>query len=263
MNASVDGLIRLGLTEYESKAYVALVTIGEGGIAEISQQSGIPRSRVYDIMERLAVRGFVEVGAMKPLRYRAVDPDKVTNQIRAELSMTAEAVQNGLKDLKKKTDKIPMPLWFVQGEGTIHLEIDDFIGRSQPSLGMLVMSNSLLLRHAKTVTEKSKTSRVEVVIANEPEGFKGLLGKARLLRMPTLKATSLDWLVGAGFPSSDWERTTKNELMLISGSNSMIVYIEDETRKAIRVEGTIIGRFIYSFLDRVLHEAEPLDPMKR
>ncbi len=158
MNTPVEGLIKLGLTEYEARAYVAVVAINEGGITDISQQSGIPRSRVYDIMERLAIKGFVEVGAMKPLRYRAVDPDKVTNQIRMEFATTTDTVQSGLKDLKKKNDKMPTPLWYVQGEGTIDMEIDDFIVKSQSPLGMLVMSKSLLLKHAKAITEKSKNS---------------------------------------------------------------------------------------------------------
>jgi predicted transcriptional regulator len=263
MNAPVEGLIKLGLTEYEARAYVALVAIGEGGITDISQQSGMPRSRVYDIMERLAKKGFVEVGGMKPLRYRVVDPDKVTNQIRTELTRTADTVQSNLKDLRRKTDSVPTPLWFIQGEGTIDMEIKDFIGKSQSPIGMIVISNSLLLRHATEIMEKSKSTRVDVVVANEPEGFRGLLGKARLLRMPSLKATSLDWLVGTGFPSSEWERKVKNELVIISGSNSMLAYREEETRRAIRVEGTIIGQFIFSFVDRVFQEAEPLEPAKR
>src|SRR5512136_2578770 len=69
MKEPVEGLMQLGLTEYEARAYVAIVSIHEGGISEISQQSGMPRSRVYDIMERLAKKGFVEVGGTKPLRY--------------------------------------------------------------------------------------------------------------------------------------------------------------------------------------------------
>ncbi|MDD1755519.1 MAG: helix-turn-helix domain-containing protein [Methanomassiliicoccales archaeon] len=263
MNTPVDGLMRLGLTEYEARAYVAMVTIGEGGITEISQQSGMPRSRVYDIMERLAKKGFVEVGGMKPLRYRAVDPDKVTSQIRAELTRTADTVQSNLKDLRRRTDSLPTPLWFIQGEGTIDMEIKDFIGKSQSPIEMLVMSNSLLLKHLAEITERSKSVRVDVVVANEPEGFRGLMGKARLMSMPSLKATSLDWLVGTGFPMTDWERRVRNELVIVSGSNSMLVYKEEETRRAIRVEGTIIGQFIFSFVDRVFHEAEPLEQVKR
>jgi len=263
MNEPVEGLMQLGLTEYEARAYVAMVSIGEGGISEISQQSGMPRSRVYDIMERLAQKGFVEVGGTKPLRYRAVDPEKVTDRMRTDLIRTADTVQSNLKDLKRKTGSNPTPLWFIQGEATIDMELKDFIEKSGSPLGMLVMSNSLLLKHAADITEKSKSARVDVVVANEPEKFRGLLGKARLLRMPTLKATSLDWLVGAGFSSSEWERRVRNELVIISGSNSMLVYKEEETRRAIRVEGTIIGQFIFMFVDRVFHEAEPVGSGKR
>jgi predicted transcriptional regulator len=259
MNALVEGLVQLGLTEYEARAYVAVVSVGEGGISDISQQSGIPRSRVYDIMERLAAKGFVEVGAMKPLRYRAVDPDQVTNQIRAEFSRTADTVQSSLQDLKGKTDKMPTPLWFIMGERRIDLEIEDFISSAQAPLGMLVLVNSFLLKNAAAITEKSKTTRIEIVVASEPEGFRRLLGKARLLRMPDLRTTSLDWLVGIGFPSSEWEKTVKIELLVISGSNSMLVYREEEARRAIRVEGSIIGLFVRTCVDGVVQGAKPLD----
>jgi predicted transcriptional regulator len=262
MIAPVDGLIKLGLTEYEAKAYVAMVSIGEGGITEISQQSGIPRSRVYDIMERLAVKGFVEVGAMKPLRYRAVDPDEVTNQIRLDLATTADTVQNGLKDLKKKTDKMPTPLWFILGDRRIDMEIKDFIGRSSEPVGMLVFVNGLLLKQAASISEKSQTTRFDIVVANEPERFKGLLGKARLLRLPDLRTTSLDWLLGIGFPSSEWEKRVKIELLLISGSNSMLVYKEEDLRRAIRVEGSIVGLFVRTCVEGVVHVAKPWKPIR-
>jgi predicted transcriptional regulator len=262
MSAPVDGLIKLGLTEYEARAYEALVSIGEGGITDISQQSGIPRSRVYDIMDRLAVKGFAEVGAMKPLRYRAVDPDKVTNQIRMDLATTVEMVQNGLKDLKKKTDKMPTPLWFILGDGRIDMEIKDFIERANEPLGMLVFVNGLLMKQAAAISEKSKSKRIDIVVANEPERFIGLLGKARLLRMPDLRTTSLDWLLGIGFPSSEWERKIKIELLLISGSNSMLVYREEDARRAIRVEGSIVGMFVRTCVEGVVQGAEPLKPLR-
>ena len=262
MNALIEGLVQLGLTEYEARAYVAMVSVGEGGISDISHQSGMPRSRVYDIMERLAAKGFVEVGAMKPLRYRAVDPDQVTNQIRAEFFRTADTVQSSLQDLKGKTDKMHSPLWFIIGERRIDMEIEEFISSAQAPLGMLALVNNLLLKHAAPITEKSKTTRIDIVVASEPEGFRGLLGKARLLRMPDLRTTSLDWLLGIGFPSSEWERTVKIELLLISGSNSMLVYKEEETRRAIRVEGSIVGLFVRTCVEGVVQGAEPLEPLR-
>ena len=63
--------MRLGLSEYEARAYVATVALGEGTVREISLESGVPRSRAYDVLERLAERGFVQVSNSTPICYRA------------------------------------------------------------------------------------------------------------------------------------------------------------------------------------------------
>ena len=77
MDDVIKHLMRLGLTEYEARAYVATVSLGEGTVNEISRESGVPRSRAYDVMERLAEKGFVEMGNTNPICYRANDPDRV------------------------------------------------------------------------------------------------------------------------------------------------------------------------------------------
>ena len=258
MTVPVEGLVRLGLTEYEARAYVAMVSLGEGGINDISQASGLPRSRVYDIMEKLALKGFVEIGAVKPLRYRAVDPDQVTKQIRNDLNRTAETVNNSLKELKKTTEKHSTPLWFILGEKRIETETREFISKAKEPLEILVLSNGLLVRHAAQLAERSKNLAIDVVVDIEPDNFKGLLGSSRLLSMPDLRTTSLDWMVGIGFPFEDFDRMVKFELVMISGNNSLLVYKEGETRRAMVVEGSIIGLFIRTCVDGVVQNGEEL-----
>jgi len=46
----VEGLRKLGLTEYEAKAYAALVGMGEASAREVHELSGVPRTRIYDIL---------------------------------------------------------------------------------------------------------------------------------------------------------------------------------------------------------------------
>ncbi|MEM0448341.1 MAG: helix-turn-helix domain-containing protein [Methanomassiliicoccales archaeon] len=258
MTAPLDSLIKLGFSEYEAKAYVAIVSVTEGGISEISQKSGIPRSRVYDIMERLASKGFVEVGATKPLRYRAIDPDKVISQIRLDLMRTLEEAEAGLKELRSTNEKASMPLWLLQGEGTIDQEVAEFIERATPTLSLLAMSRSLLLRHAKAIADRSKVIRVDVLVFNDPEVFFGKLGRANVMKLPQATATSLDWILSPDPQMDQKEQKIRSELVLISGNNSLLVYREDKVRKAMRVEGTIIGRFIFAFAERVIQDAQSM-----
>ncbi|HWR39602.1 MAG TPA: helix-turn-helix domain-containing protein [Patescibacteria group bacterium] len=52
-------LQRLGFTQYEAKAYIALAGSGPAVPAYISKVSGIPRARIYDTLESLAAKGVI------------------------------------------------------------------------------------------------------------------------------------------------------------------------------------------------------------
>jgi hypothetical protein len=79
---SDDGLGRrtladLGLTSYESRAYLALVRRDAFTAAELAAASGIPRQRVYDVLAGLVARGLVRDRGGSVSTYVAVDPDVV------------------------------------------------------------------------------------------------------------------------------------------------------------------------------------------
>ncbi|WP_248518126.1 TrmB family transcriptional regulator [Salinarchaeum laminariae] len=51
----------LGLTEYQSRAYVAAVELGEARPSKIVEESGVPQARIYDVIDDLSEMGLVEV----------------------------------------------------------------------------------------------------------------------------------------------------------------------------------------------------------
>ena len=55
----IDQLMALGLTEYESKVYLALLGDNPATGYQIGKAAGIPRSMVYEALGRLEVRGAV------------------------------------------------------------------------------------------------------------------------------------------------------------------------------------------------------------
>ncbi|HBW35735.1 TrmB family transcriptional regulator [Desulfosporosinus sp. BICA1-9] len=54
-------LQRFGFTQYESKAYQALVRSGSSHASSVSKVSGIPRARIYDTLESLVEQGIVMI----------------------------------------------------------------------------------------------------------------------------------------------------------------------------------------------------------
>jgi sugar-specific transcriptional regulator TrmB len=68
----MQALARLGIQGYAAKAYVALSGMPDATAKEVSQRAGVPKGRVYEVLEELHGNGAVEVLPESPRRYRAV-----------------------------------------------------------------------------------------------------------------------------------------------------------------------------------------------
>jgi sugar-specific transcriptional regulator TrmB len=80
----VDALVGLGLTSYEAQAYVALTRRAHATGAEAARLAGVPRQRIYDVLEGLVARGLASVEPGRPARYAAVPPDEAIGSLLAE-----------------------------------------------------------------------------------------------------------------------------------------------------------------------------------
>ena len=66
----VDMLRDFGLCEYEARMYFTMLAIGEAKAMEITKKASIPKSKSYDVLERLIDKGFVElIRAERPKLY--------------------------------------------------------------------------------------------------------------------------------------------------------------------------------------------------
>jgi sugar-specific transcriptional regulator TrmB len=64
----------LGLTAYEAGAYVALTRRGRLTGAEVARLAGLPRQRIYDVLDALVERGLASVEPGRPAYFSAVAP---------------------------------------------------------------------------------------------------------------------------------------------------------------------------------------------
>ncbi|MEE6210163.1 helix-turn-helix domain-containing protein [Salarchaeum sp. III] len=77
-------LTELGLSAYEEKAYRSLLGRGPLTARGVSEASGVPMGRVYDVLNGLAARDLVTSRGDDPTRYTAVDPKAATDRLLAE-----------------------------------------------------------------------------------------------------------------------------------------------------------------------------------
>jgi sugar-specific transcriptional regulator TrmB len=76
-------LEELGLKGSEVKAYVALLRGGTMTASDVSREARIPYSKVYDALESLHGKGWVEVQKGRPIMYTARPPDTALEELRS------------------------------------------------------------------------------------------------------------------------------------------------------------------------------------
>jgi len=106
MESVVKKLQRIGLTEYEARAYLALLNAHLNTATKISEKSGVPRTKIYSVLESLGHKGWIRIYSGVPLLFKAVDPREVFEIIKEDYTEFLESLKATLKekvnDVKEK-----------------------------------------------------------------------------------------------------------------------------------------------------------------
>ncbi|HRW82226.1 MAG TPA: TrmB family transcriptional regulator [Methanothrix sp.] len=169
----VDGLRKLGLTEYEARSYAALVGLGEATAREVHEASGVPRTRVYDILKDLTGKGFAEFVQGSPTYYRAIEPERVIERLKEELLEAASRSADELKNLNLETP-VPTPVWCVRNEWGIKNRVRDIIKRADDELTIFCRSPEFLREHRSDLLSDLNEGCSLVLIVDKMERFADL-----------------------------------------------------------------------------------------
>lgn len=96
-NSLQDILGKLGLTEYESKTLNTLFMLKEAKAPEISQESQVPKTRVYDVLDSLVGKKLIVEIKGRPKRYRLVEPKETLKKLletrRGEINLLEQEIE--------------------------------------------------------------------------------------------------------------------------------------------------------------------------
>ncbi len=168
-------MVELGLTGSEVKAYVALLKGGTMTASDVSREARIPYSKVYDALESLHKRGWVEEQKSRPIVYTAKPPDTALEELRArQETERREKEQVALDEL--------MGIYVSRGE------------QEKPDIWIMRGTNEILSR----VKNLLLNCRTELLVALPPqllpftERIEPLLGALKEKGVRSLILTSTD-----------------------------------------------------------------------
>ena len=156
----VADLLNLGLTQNESKAYKALVALGQSPARKIAEQSGVPRSKVYETLDLLEKRGIARrIQGTDPTEFKPSPPKVAIPYLMEKIEHSSRSAQTALETLEEDREGMQEELvWTVQGTEQITLGLINAISKTKESIFIATRSPKLLspLRTAFADAKKRK-----------------------------------------------------------------------------------------------------------
>jgi sugar-specific transcriptional regulator TrmB len=165
-----EALHELGLNRRESLCYTALLGLGSSKIGAIVRRTGIPSSKIYEILDKLRHRGFVsyvKIGKIK--HYQASDPKTLLNYIDEKRKMIEEILPQLL--LEQKLSK-KQSVELFEGQKAIFSLFTDLIKDAKAGEQYLIFS----------INEENKNDAANLFFKNLAVRRKEKKLDARLLR---------------------------------------------------------------------------------
>ncbi|MFQ5858593.1 MAG: TrmB family transcriptional regulator [Anaerolineae bacterium] len=121
----VDKLATLDLSRYEAAVYVSLLQQGEATALELADLSGVPRQRVYDVLDSLSRKGLCRRKGERPRRHVVVNPETALpamleqrrRQQQADNERYARLIQELMTELQAVRRRLPATETRAGGDG--------------------------------------------------------------------------------------------------------------------------------------------------
>lgn len=132
---TVEQLTRMGLTEYQSKVYSALVSLGPSGVTDINRVSKVPRTKIYQVLEELILRGAIEFQPGRPIVYRAIRPSVLIKRMRDDYFDSTRKAETLLEEhYQTITNPTQDMVWIVRGHETARRKLAEILASAKQSI---------------------------------------------------------------------------------------------------------------------------------
>ncbi|MGD2177928.1 MAG: helix-turn-helix domain-containing protein, partial [Anaerolineae bacterium] len=134
----VDRLVELGFSEYEAKAYVALVRENPATGYHVSKVSSVPRSMIYEVLGKLTARGAaMELRLEGKTQYAPVPAQEFLNQLHRDHEALVTSLKDDLMSVGATSDL--EYVWNIEGHENVMAKAQEMIRQAQDRVYMAVL----------------------------------------------------------------------------------------------------------------------------
>lgn len=129
-------LRELGLTEYETETYIALLTSGVLTASEVSDQSNVPYSKIYETLNALERKGWIEAEHGRPSKYFPKSPAEALSMTKLQFEEKLRGWEKTIaaelqpifeqREIREKPD-----IWILRGQLSVLAKLQEMVDNAK------------------------------------------------------------------------------------------------------------------------------------
>jgi len=132
---TISLLQTLGLTTYDAKAYAALIETGPTTPFILAEESGIPRTKIYETIKRLEKENWITVERGRPGKVTPLCPGEAIGSRKSSLNADLEKMSNEFTmNYEKRMESESPKTTLIRGIGNISVKTVEMMGRARTNL---------------------------------------------------------------------------------------------------------------------------------
>jgi HTH-type transcriptional regulator, sugar sensing transcriptional regulator len=142
-------LMGFGLTEYEARAYSALLELEVATAGKLAELARVPRTKIYGALEGLAEKRLVKLVPERPMRYVALPFSEYVDRVHADLRARTDEIENAREEIARDfsiTGNIKMEedgaFVVFRGRSNVTSKLFDMITQSKEQFFLMATQNS-------------------------------------------------------------------------------------------------------------------------
>lgn len=236
----------LGFGSYEARAYCALLVKAPANGYQIAQQSGIPRAKIYECLEKLVIRGAavqVETQDSEGRLYAPTNPKELMDRIGEGMKNSLGEARNALTSYQK-SPRVVEVLWRVTSQEDLIARGKTLADAAETTLHVALWADEFdgLLPHLMEAATRGV--RMALVLYSSHNGLKKLQEKCPgailhsrskrqaipvMGRQYVLVADGMRCITGSIFPDNNVEGVFTHNLGLVTNAVDLVnheIYLE-------------------------------------
>ena len=166
----IEQLRKMQFTEYEAKAYLALLEEAPLTGYGVSLHSGVPRSKIYEVLGNMVSRGDIMMSQSETPQYTPLLPEELIAQRKEQSTKIYEEAEKSLSQFRSEKDSREY-IWNVSGEDTILAKVREILKDAHDRVLMELWSEEAETLREDIRAAAKRGATIQIIAYGELEDY--------------------------------------------------------------------------------------------